>query len=366
LNSAMHVLSLVLAFSFALTIYSSCPCTDQKLCNPITTPTRPELFVFGGPSYEKYDWTYITTFVWWSGKWDPNITCFAHSKGARVILPVGLDLTTAQVQDPKIVETFVQNAVALVQSRYADGVNFDFEDLIYENDTNGRRALSAAAKKLNDAIHMAVPGSQVSFDAGWAPNIDLRFYDYLEISKNSDLFFVMDYDEQSQIEGPCRAGATSHYLYLATGMGAYQNLGIQTSQLVMGLPWYGHDFPCLDPTNETVCPLELAPWRGAQCTDLYAPEYPYSELLKSFLPKSTTGRMWDSVAQSPWFNYVDGKGVRHQIWYDDSDSISDKVLWAKVQGKLRGVGMYTAEFLDYSDDKQVKDFWKATNAFFGK
>jgi len=301
---------------------------------------------------------------WWQGSWDPNVICFAHQKGVRVVLPFGLDLTAKQLNDSSYIQKIIQTVLTTVQDRYADGVNFDFEDEIRENDTSSRNALTSVTKKLTDTFHQAIPGSQVTFDAGWLPNVDVRFYDYLGIAKNCDFLFVMDYDEQSQIDGPCRAGATSDYVYLAKGMRAFQNLGISLQQLVMGLPWYGHDFPCINMENATVCPLALAPWRDALCTDLHAPEYSYAEIVKTYLPKSTTGRMWDPVSKSPFMNYVDNKGNTRQIWYDDIESITDKVMWAKTQNDLRGVGMYTADFLDYSDTKTSSNFWMAMNDFF--
>jgi len=263
-----------------------------------------------------------------------------------------------------VINKLVGDALTTVKNQYMDGVNLDFEDAIDANDDDSRKLLTALVKKLTDTFHREVPVSQVTIDVGWAPNIDVRNYDYAGISKVVDFFFVMDYDEQSQINGSCKAGATSHYLYLARGMAMYQSLGIPTSQLVMGVPWYGHDYPCVNQVNDTVCPLALAPWRGAPCTDLNAPEYPYSAIVKTYLPMSTSGRQWDSEAQSPWLNYKDAQGKQHQIWYDDADSITAKVLWAKVQGNLRGVGMYTADFIDYHDKKQVSDFWRALNNFF--
>jgi len=358
------LVSVLITFSLVLVIESACPCSDQTLCKPITSAPRKELFVFGGPKYKEYDWSKITTLAWCSGTWDPEVICYAHQRGARVTIPIGLDLTAKQLTDSAHIQKIIQDALTMVQERYADGVNFDFEDLIRENDTNSRSALTSVTKKITDTFHTAIPGSQVTFDAGWIPNIDVRYYDYLGIAKSCDFLFVMDYDEQSQIDGPCRAGATSDYRYLAKGMRAFEGLGIPLSQLVMGLPWYGHDFPCINMVNVTVCPLALAPWRDAQCTDLYAPEYPYADIMKNYLPKSTTGRMWDPLAKSPFMNYKDDKGHSHQIWYDDVESISEKISWAKAQDGLRGVGMFTADFLDYSDTKTSSNFWNSMNDFF--
>ena len=52
----------------------------------------------------------------------------------------------------------------------------------------------------------------------------------------------------------------------------------------------------------------------------------------------------------------------HQIWYDDIESLSFKYYVAYWAG-LRGVGMWEADSLDYSDSPQkralVRNMWRA-------
>jgi di-N-acetylchitobiase len=315
--------------------------------------------------YKDYDWSKITTLAWWAGNTpvpDPEVVCFVHSKGARIVIEFGTDLTTAKLSDKTYTTQLVQDALKTVQDNFLDGVNFDFEDAIEKDDAVSRKALSDLMQLLYDTFHNAIPGSQVTFDAGWQPNVDVRFYDYATMAKYTDFLVVMDYDEQSQIFGPCKAGATSDYNYLIKGVNAFLGLGISSDKLVSGLPWYGHDFTCTRPKNITICPLAPAPWRGVNCTDLYAPEYSYDRIMSEFLPRSTTGMKWDEESKSPWFNYVD-RGVTHQMWFDNPESIKLKVQWAKDQ-KIRGVGMFTGDYLNYSNSTQKSAFWDAMNSFF--
>ena len=48
----------------------------------------------------------------------------------------------------------------------------------------------------------------------------------------------------------------------------------------------------------------------------------------------------------------------HQVWYDNSVTLNAKVMAAKNLG-MRGVGMWTADFLDYTNDVQIRDMWGA-------
>jgi hypothetical protein len=60
------------------------------------------------------------------------------------------------------------------------------------------------------------------------------------------------------------------------------DLGIQADKLIAGLPWYGHDYPCINQVNHTVCPIAFAPWRGVKCTDANAPEYAFNGMTRGY------------------------------------------------------------------------------------
>ena len=109
---------------------------------------------------------------------------------------------------------------------------------------------------------------QISFDVAWSPNcIDGRCYQYAELALVTDYLVVMSYDERSQIYGPCVAGANSGYNTTATGILQYRTLGLNTTQLILGVPWYGYNYPCLSLSEDHVCSIEKVPFRGADCSD---------------------------------------------------------------------------------------------------
>jgi di-N-acetylchitobiase len=60
---------------------------------------------------------------------------------------------------------------------------------------------------------------KISVDVAWSPaGIDSRYYDFVGLSEASDYFFVMAYDEQSQILGECIAYANSGLYRTMEGM----------------------------------------------------------------------------------------------------------------------------------------------------
>merc|ERR1712176_1501016 len=110
---------------------------------------------------------------------------------------------------------------------------------------------------------------------------------------------------------------------------------------VLGLPWYGYDYPCENTSDPHVeyCPIKAVPFRNVSCSDAAGTEKSYALLRKHLASKSaTTGRRWDPTLKSPYFNYRSTTdNLIHQVWYDDPESLSLKYRLAKTLG-VRGVG----------------------------
>ncbi|KAG8003721.1 Di-N-acetylchitobiase [Nibea albiflora] len=319
-----------------------CPCERPELCLHIREERDFEVvFVFdvGGKTWKSYNWSMITTVATF-GKYDAELMCYAHSKGARVVL---------------------KEKVNLAKHQFMDGINLDIEQAVEEGSPE-YYALTNLVKETTDAFHREIPGSQVSFDVAWSPKcIDKRCYDYVTIAESCDLLFVMSYDEQSQIMGDCIAMANAPLAQTLNAYDQYLNLNIDPKKLVMGLPWYGYDYPCLDLSQEGVCTIAKVPFRGAPCSDAAGKQKTYKWIMKQ-VNVSMSGSLWDDEQKAPYFNYKDDKGQIHQVWYDDPQSICPKADYVKSKG-LRGIGMWNGNILDYSDGpvagQQTAAMWNA-------
>eukprot|EP01097_Dermamoeba_algensis_P010682 TRINITY_DN796_c0_g2_i1.p1 TRINITY_DN796_c0_g2~~TRINITY_DN796_c0_g2_i1.p1 ORF type:complete len:239 (-),score=46.87 TRINITY_DN796_c0_g2_i1:117-833(-) len=230
-------------------------------------------------------------------------------------------------------------------------------------------------RNLTSQFHEKIPGSQVTYDVAWSPDcIDLRCYDHKGLADATDFLFVMSYDLRSQIKnGPCVASANSPYNLVKKGVYEFMRLGISTDKLVLGVPWYGYDYPCLPSMKnrlsanegdaEDLCYLKYVPFRGVNCSDAAGGEMGFGGVIE-VLKNSTTGRLWDDYLKAPYFEFIDSStSQRHQIWYDDLESLGLRYSFAKELG-LRGLGMWNADSLDYfsSDPAVIKlnqDMWKA-------
>ena len=229
----------------------------------------------------------------------------------------------------------------------ADGLNIDIESPIDASWQPQR--LTQLASEVTQALHAANPKAQVSFDVAWGPNdVDKRSYDYLGLATAVDLLFVMGYDERSQVwSGPCVAGANAGLPQTTSGVDEYLKLGISKDVLVLGVPWYGRQYPCTSLAND-VCTIQHVPFRGCNCSDAAAVEIALVDI-----PVPPSGPQWDAASSSPYFN-INGT---HQLWYDDPRSLTLKYEMARDRG-LHGVGMWTGDF------SQSAEMWGAFDSFF--
>ncbi|XP_071955561.1 di-N-acetylchitobiase-like [Antedon mediterranea] len=353
------ILSILSSPVFSLT---TCPCSDSSLCNPVSSPPRKEVLVFQhrGTLWKSYDWSIVTTVAMF-GKYDPDLMCYAHSKGARVVLKG--DLPVAQLKNSTYTKLWIKQQVKLAQDQFMDGINIDIEEALPKSEAPLLTKLIADTSK---AFHEAIPGSQVSTDVMYSPNcINECCFDYKGIADACDFLMLMSYDEQSQIYGDCIAMANSPYNKTAKGVTEYLKLGISPDKLVLGVPWYGYDYTCLHLTQDRVCSIAKVPFRGAPCSDAGGKQVAYFVIQEILAANSTTGRLWNSTYEAPYFQYKNTEtGRTHQMWYDDPESLSYRYKYAK-SADLRGIGVWHGDCLDYDGKgkQQAREMWEAITSF---
>lgn len=317
-------------------------------------------------NWEKYNWTQLTTIALFVGMNETELmefVCFAHQHKVRVVTNVRSDIFIVHNESGRV--QYVKKLLDKVRDNYLDGVNIDVETPLKKGSDN-ETAMMETVKEIYRQFKRSNKNYQITFDASWSPNcIDGRCYDYKGLSEWSDFLIVMAYDERSQIfKGPCIGGPNSNIITTETGITAYKDIGIPPKNMVLGLPWYGYDYSCISFSNN-VCITGKVPFRGAPCSDAVGKQLGYADIVVSCLPNSTTGRQYNSTAESPFFAYRDGDNRYHQIWYDDPHSLSVKYKYAK-DTELRGLAFWEIDNLygdaKLSDDK-ITEMWTAIDTF---
>jgi hypothetical protein len=106
--------------------------------------------------------------------------------------------------------------------------------------------------------------------------------------------------------------------------------------MILGLPFYGYDFPAVDAT---------VPGRRREGTEASARTY---VAVLEELPAST--RIWDVHSQTPYYTRRDPDGV-HQVLYDDGESLGLKLDLIERE-HLLGLGIWALGYEGNNDD-----FW---------
>jgi len=343
-----------------------CPCPDPTLCRIIRVQPEKEILAFqvDSSNWIHYNLSVITTVAMFTNTLDPKMICALHRQNVRIVYGVGYPYE--QLGNATQRSIWVQQMVDTVKNTFIDGVNVDIEYEIQDGSVQQKQMVELM-KELKTAFSPLL-GSQVTFDVAWSPNcIDGRCYDSKGLADNSDFLVVMGYDLRSQIFGPCIASANSPIHLVQNGIKNFTNLGINPNKLVLGVPWYGYDYTCVNAQNETVCPIEHVPFRGVNCSDAAGRQRSIADIRNLFVVHSTTRLMWDSEFEAPWFDYLDEQnGIQHQVWFDDVRSLSIKYEFAKSTG-LRGLAFWNVDCLDFGPTYHAKEetlrMWEALTKF---
>ncbi|MEO0166713.1 MAG: glycosyl hydrolase family 18 protein [candidate division WOR-3 bacterium] len=274
-----------------------------------------------------------------------KIRDYAHPRGVRIHM-------TFTVFGNTNVTNFLNNATArnnavnnirnFMTNYGCDGANIDFEfvtsavrdsfnrfinDLAYAlwNHPNGRKELYLATP--------AVPE--------WYPG-----YDFSYLGSHSDGLFIMAYDYHwsgSSVAGPVSPCIPSPFwgqYCVAKSIGSYKVYGVPGSKIVLGLPYYGYDWPTAsgDIGSSTT-------GTGSAVIYYYA-----------FQNANTYGRLWDNYSQTPWYRY--NSGGWHQCWYDDSVSLDIKFGMVN-DSILQGAGCWALGY-----DRSYDHIWNAIRRRF--
>lgn len=387
--NAAQVVGLVVAMALSVegvmaATREACPCSNTSLCAPLTTPMpEKEVFAFqvSKDNWVNYDWTRVTTIALFGGL-DPKLLCHAHERGVRLVwlANIAVDLLTNSTAVSEYISATVNN----VEATFTDGVNIDFESPIAANDTVTYNALTSFVSNITAALRYKNPHAQVTFDVAWNPTgVDGRNYPYKEIAEICDFVVIMSYDTRSQVPGgpPCYAGPNTPLSAPLTGIEQYLQLlagdrAAAAKRLVLGLPWYGYFYTCINTTNLTtqVCQIKSVPFRGVPCSDAAGGQMAFVDILKITHGITPGWKLTTPLITSPE-SYVTFNAVNHQapaeivkFYYDDPTTLAQKYAVAKSYA-LRGLSMWNVDMLpnDVSGPlaRERVMMWQAMDAFFG-
>ena len=132
--------------------------------------------------------------------------------------------------------------------------------------------------------------------------MDGRNYDFAGISKVADQLLITDWEQRSQsFDDECLAGPNSNFYYTIGGILAYQDLGLHMNKLLLGVPYYAHDYQCIKYSENMRCYIKQENYRGVNCTSNVAKIVPYNRMHEYV---DLGNQFWDEHSSTLVYNYV--------------------------------------------------------------
>lgn len=274
------------------------------------------------------------------------------------ILGGSFGLTLAALDNPDIrsflsstgaQQNLISDTLDQIEARHLNGITLDFE---YAGTPRAayRREFTAFAQRFAASLHQQASGTTISLTLPPLAGREQGLFDLSRLVPLFDRFIGMTYDyynASSDVAGPDAPmnGFSSHkYIFdVTTAYHDYLQV-IPRTKIVMGIPYSGWDWAVRKGT------ALLGRTLPASNPNNYAAILSYGRMRDSGVPR-TAQCHWDQDAQETRCRYVDGKGVHHQVWFENNRSIAVKDAYAKANG-FAGIAIWVLGY-----DSKYPDLW---------
>lgn len=226
------------------------------------------------------------------------------------------DIAHAILTNQAAQDALVENVISVLQEKKYYGVIVDFEYIFPFDRESYNQFLRRIATQLH-ALGYILATAVAPKTSTNQPGLLYEAHDYAAHGEICDLVIIMTY-EWGYTYGPAMAvapiGPVRSVLDYAVSV-------MPSEKILMGMPNYGYNWtlPFVQGTAAKVVSnvgaVRLASQVGANI-------------------------MYDERQQSPFFNYYDGDGKRHEVWFDDARSVQAR-LQLVSDYQLAGISYWT-------------------------
>jgi spore germination protein YaaH len=311
---------------------------------------------WNGSTYTNYQWNLLSDFCYFDYTVDPSTgsnsnTSFAWSSSAAVTAAInnGVNIHfcaslfsshSTFLGSSSAMQTFISNAISLLNARGGKGVNIDFEGMA----ASDKPGFTAFIQNLSTQLKNANPNYEVSialYSVDWSAVFDIpNLVNYV------DAFIIMGYDyyyggsTTAGPEAPLYNFETSYNYTVTKSITYYLKQGVPNNKLLLGLPYYGREWS----TNSGTVP--------SATTGSYSGTKTFAVVKGTPATYSTANYQWEPISFNSLYAYYNGTEWR-QCWIDESRSMRYKFKMVNERG-IAGIGIWA---LGYDDG--YTDFWDA-------
>ena len=248
---------------------------------------------------------------------DGTITTYAADAALQVMRDAGVKIIpmvtnaarwddfTEQMEDEDTRSEIIDRLVDLIEENDFDGIHIDFEAINADDAdlvTAFQEELSEKMWENERLVTQAVIPRLSDSSSVWG-----GAYDYRALAQYNDLIVIMAYDYTPV--GSATPGPVAPVTWVGH-VAAYASSRIPEEKVLLGVPFYGYDWK-LDEDDE-------------EKTDgaARAMRFPQTLALEEF---DDIEYHWDEVARSPWATYTDDDDRKHEVWFENVDSLRYKL-----------------------------------------
>jgi spore germination protein YaaH len=298
--------------------------------------------------FNNYDYSLLSTLCYFSYELVPstgsyssihawkttNAITLAQAAGSNVDLCVtnfGSTNNTTFLNNSTAWGVLTDSLISLLNYRNANGVNIDFEGM----GSSHRVPFTNFMTYFCNRLHTERPGTKVSmalYAVDWSNSFDIA-----ALNAVVDAFIIMGYDYHysggsAGPGGPLHHGsAWSGYTYTQNrSVNYYLNQGVTPSKLLLGVPYYGIEWP----TADSNVPTSSTTGTGTSRT--------YNYVRNNYT--GTYSYQWDQSSLTPYYAFQSA-GQWKQCWYDDENSLGERYDMV-LDKNIGGIGIWA---LGYDD-----------------
>ena len=212
------------------------------------------------------------------------------------------ELVSTVLSDEAARQNLINNVVDTLVSKRYDAVDVDFE-YILPQDRESYVSFISDLREVANQRGKRVFVSLAPKTSADQPGLLYEAHDYSALGAAADRALLMTYEWGYTYSAPMAIAPINSVERVVN----YAKSEIPASKLVMGMPNYAYDWQ-----------LPFVPGVSAATA--------LSNTAAVMLAGDTgSGIMFDETAQTPFFNYTDENGNRHEVWFEDARSVLAKL-----------------------------------------
>lgn len=244
----------------------------------------------------------------------------------------------------------INGTIEQIKRKHLNLINLDFE-YTGEPPEDLPAKFTNFVSKMKQDINSKTPGTELDINlmarSGRSPGL----FEITKLSSSVDRFIVMSYDyytagsDSAGPVAPMNGYANKKYFFdVSTTYSDLIKL-ISPDKIIMGIPYYGYDWPVKDKNNSRSLALVQSDSNG------YVETLSYGRARQDTIFNGDNCHFDDS-AQEPWCGYTDPETGKDRIaWFENTQSLKIKYDYAKNQD-FSGIAIWSLGY-----DKDYPDLW---------